>query len=99
MTAFKRSISICFLPISECKCNPDGSTTLECGKNNGDCSCKEGFTGIKCQEGLSKLNVLNLVKFYDYVLLFQTASVILMDPLLWNVTTVATVIAKLDFEE
>ena len=35
---------------SECKCNPDGSTTLECGKLNGDCSCKEGFTGLKCDE-------------------------------------------------
>ena len=35
---------------SECKCNPDGSKTLECGKINGNCSCKEGFTGLKCDE-------------------------------------------------
>ena len=36
--------------VSECICNPHGSTTLECGKNNGVCSCKEGFTGLKCNE-------------------------------------------------
>ena len=36
--------------ISDCNCNPDGSTTLECGKINGDCSCKEGFAGLKCDE-------------------------------------------------
>ena len=36
--------------VSECICNPHGSTTLECGKNNGVCSCKEGFAGIKCHE-------------------------------------------------
>ena len=35
--------------ISECKCNPDGSTTLECD-DNGDCSCKEGFSGSKCSK-------------------------------------------------
>ena len=34
-------------PILECKCNPDGSTTLECD-SNGDCSCKNGFVGQKC---------------------------------------------------
>ena len=34
----------------ECKCNVDGSATLECGNINGNCSCKEGFTGLKCDE-------------------------------------------------
>ena len=34
----------------ECQCNPDGSTTLECGKTNGVCSCKELFAGIKCHD-------------------------------------------------
>ena len=38
--------------VSECKCNSKGSTTLECGKINGNCSCKEGFTGLKCDECL-----------------------------------------------
>ena len=23
---------------------------MECGKNNGVCTCKEGFAGIKCHE-------------------------------------------------
>ena len=32
---------------SECKCNPDGSTTLECGAM-GECTCKNGFSGNKC---------------------------------------------------
>ena len=44
----KKSLHIFF--ISECVCNSNGSTTLECGKNNGVCTCKEGFAGIKCQE-------------------------------------------------
>ena len=33
--------------ISDCKCNPDGSTTLECNEN-GDCDCKSGYAGQKC---------------------------------------------------
>ena len=36
--------------ISECICDAHGSTSLECGKDNGVCSCKEGFAGIKCHE-------------------------------------------------
>ena len=39
-----------FCSVSECKCNSKGSTTLECGKINGNCSCKEGFRGLKCDE-------------------------------------------------
>ena len=39
-----------YVLISDCKCNPVGSTTLECGKVNGECSCKETFTGIKCDQ-------------------------------------------------
>ena len=35
---------------SECKCNPNGSTTMECDGVNGNCICKEGFTGTKCNE-------------------------------------------------
>ena len=38
------------LHISDCNCNPAGSTTLECDDVNGDCMCKEGFTGSKCDE-------------------------------------------------
>ena len=36
-------------PILECQCNPDGSTTLECN-DNGDCSCKDGYIGQKCDD-------------------------------------------------
>ena len=56
--------------ISDCNCNPDGSTTLECGKLNGDCSCKEGFAGLKCDE--CKPNVIGdkcdacQPNFFDY---------------------------------
>ena len=52
----KVCLSNCFLKsrscfsISECVCNPNGSTTLECGKDNGVCSCKERFVGIKCND-------------------------------------------------
>ena len=31
----------------ECKCNPNGSITLKCD-SNGDCTCKDGFTGKAC---------------------------------------------------
>ena len=41
--------------ISECKCNPDGSTTTECD-TNGDCKCKEGFIGSKCDTSSSKID-------------------------------------------
>ena len=33
--------------VSECNCNPDGSTTLQCD-GNGDCTCKDGYSGSKC---------------------------------------------------
>ena len=36
--------------IADCVCNSNGSTSLECGKNNGQCFCKVGFAGVKCQE-------------------------------------------------
>ena len=45
----KQIVNIIF-PILECVCNPNGSTTLECGKNNGACSCIEGYAGVKCQK-------------------------------------------------
>ena len=35
--------------ISECKCDPKGSASLECDAN-GDCTCKQGFIGSKCDE-------------------------------------------------
>ena len=35
--------------ISDCKCNPNGSTSMSCD-DKGDCTCKSGFTGSKCDE-------------------------------------------------
>ena len=31
--------------ISECICNLNGSTPLDCHEDNGKCSCKDGYTG------------------------------------------------------
>ena len=33
--------------LSECNCNQDGSSSLQCD-DNGVCNCKDGFTGSKC---------------------------------------------------
>ena len=56
--------------LSECKCNPDGSTTMECDGVNGDCTCKEGFTGTKCHECKPSISGDKCDKcaptFYDY---------------------------------
>ena len=35
--------------ISDCNCNPGGSITLECN-DNGDCACKNGYAGQKCDK-------------------------------------------------
>ena len=82
------------LLISECKCNPEGSTSLECERINGDCSCKESVTGLKCDDcmphhfnfpfcqGMFQQLVLIKLIFSFY---FQTANVILMVQELWNV--------------
>ena len=45
-------MSYIFFSISDCECNSNGSTTLDCGKDDGVCSCKEGFAGMKCDECL-----------------------------------------------
>ena len=39
---------------SDCKCNPNGSTSMSCD-NKGDCTCKSGFTGNKCDECIAGL--------------------------------------------
>ena len=47
---FFAKVNLTHFSISECICDPDGSTSSECGKDNGVCTCKEGFDGIKCHE-------------------------------------------------
>ena len=37
--------------VSECNCNPVGSTTLECN-TDGYCTCKDGFFGKQCDTGI-----------------------------------------------
>ena len=36
-----------YLFVLDCKCDLNGSTTLQCDVH-GDCNCREGFTGSKC---------------------------------------------------
>ena len=38
-----------YLFVLDCKCDLNGSTTLQCDVH-GDCNCREGFTGSKCGE-------------------------------------------------
>ena len=44
-------ITSLYFSIPECECFPQGSTTFQCDAN-GDCSCKEGYAGSKCNECL-----------------------------------------------
>ena len=37
-----------------CDCNPEGSESLQCDEN-GQCKCKQGFTGLQCNECLTGL--------------------------------------------
>ena len=32
----------------DCGCDPTGSDSMQCQPNNGNCQCKEGFSGQKC---------------------------------------------------
>lgn len=34
--------------MSECECNPSGSATLQCLRNNGSCVCIDGISGPRC---------------------------------------------------
>lgn len=34
----------------ECECNVNGSSTLQCNRNNGTCVCLEGIGGARCDE-------------------------------------------------
>ena len=45
---FGKSI-LAFPSVSECKCNPEGSTTLQCDAI-GACTCKDGFDGERCDD-------------------------------------------------
>ena len=45
MVSEKWKVTLSF--VSECGCNPDGSTSLQCDAN-GNCTCKDGFGGKQC---------------------------------------------------
>ena len=35
---------------SKCGCNPEGTSNDECNTDNGYCTCKDGYEGIKCNQ-------------------------------------------------
>ena len=35
---------------SKCGCNPEGTSNDECNADNGYCTCKNGYEGIKCNQ-------------------------------------------------
>lgn len=41
-------ISVCFLP--ECGCHPLGSQTRQCNRETGQCECRNGMAGPRCDE-------------------------------------------------
>lgn len=41
---------IYFIHFVVCKCDPRGTVEEICDKNNGQCLCKEGFGGDKCDK-------------------------------------------------
>lgn len=47
-TADYYHISLCFLP--ECSCHPLGSQTRQCNRATGQCDCKDGMAGLRCDE-------------------------------------------------
>lgn len=40
--------SLCVL--SECSCHPMGSQTAQCNRETGQCECREGMAGARCNE-------------------------------------------------
>ena len=49
LVGFLKSQSYFSFP--DCQCHPEGSIGLECD-SKGDCSCREGYAGVKCHECL-----------------------------------------------
>ena len=96
--------------ISDCNCNPGGSITLECN-DNGDCACKNGYAGQKCDKCKPNMTGETCEKcdetFFNYpswftskILLFQTAIVTLMVRQLWNVEkSMVIALAKRDLQD
>ena len=68
------------MPILECLCNTFGSEDTNCSNDEGVCTCKEGYTGDKCDscaEGYFQVNndcISKLMFVYIYkviILLFS----------------------------
>ena len=46
--------------ITDCGCNKEGSTNDACDQTSGQCTCKPGWTGNKCQ---SKLKLIICIQY------------------------------------
>ena len=71
-----------FMPILECLCNTFGSEDTNCSNDEGVCTCKEGYTGDKCDscaEGyfqvnndcISKLMFVHLLSNYTFIFIIS----------------------------
>ncbi len=49
--------------VSACDCDPKGTTDEVCDKRNGQCLCKEGFGGPRCDRCEPGVNVIKLFSF------------------------------------
>jgi hypothetical protein len=49
---FNKSIEIDFLFFSACNCHPVGSRGKVCNQTTGQCPCKDGVTGLRCDRCL-----------------------------------------------
>ena len=44
--------------VPDCKCDPEGSITLQCD-TNGQCTCQDGYEGLQCQISSISIFALN----------------------------------------
>ena len=63
-------MQIRYLIFAECGCNEEGSVNDACDQTSGQCTCKPGFSGIRCQGKLNLNTKINfkakMYKTHDY---------------------------------